>query len=149
MTAQLNLSQSKFGMAGMLCGCAALIVVVLHFWAGPLAPQKTLERSLAETAVNFAKEVVRVAKDEPAEVRRRGWDADDTVRVAGAALATLAILLAVFGFVRKENYRPGVAASVLGASAIAFQFFTWFALALLGCLLIFAVLSMFGDFFSA
>ena len=100
MTAQLSFSQNKFGMAGMLCGCAALIVVVLHFWAGPLAPQKTLERSLAETAVNFAKEVVRVAKDKPAEVQRKEWDADDTVTVAGAALATLAILLAVFGFVR-------------------------------------------------
>ena len=147
MPAHVSLSQSRFGIAGMVLGCLALLVVVFHFWAGPVAPQKTLERSLAETAVNFAKEVVRVAKDKPAEVKRRSWNEDDAIRIGGAALAVLAILFAAIGFVRRENYRPGVMAATLGASAIAFQFFTWFALALLGCLLIFAVLSMFGDFF--
>lgn len=140
--------KSPFSLTGMGLGCMALLVVIFHFWAGPIAPQKTLERSLAEVTVNFAKEVVRVARDKPAEVKRRSWNEDDAVRIGGAALAVLAILLAAIGFVRREDYRPGVMAATLGASAIAFQFLTWFALALLGCLLIFAVLSMFGDFFA-
>ena len=125
-----------------------MAVVVIHFWAQPLAPQKTLERSLAETVVNFAKEVVSVAKDEPAKLTKRDWDLDDTVKAVGAGLAVVAILLAAFAFVRREDIRPGATAATLGASAIAFQFFTWFALVLVCVLLIWIVVSAFTDVFS-
>jgi hypothetical protein len=65
-----------------------------------------------------------------------------------SALGGTAIILAVVGFVREESKRPIAAGFVLGAGAIAFQFLSWFALVLVGVIILAIILNSFGEFFS-
>jgi hypothetical protein len=149
MSAEVSFSHNRFGFSAMVLGAAALVMVVLHFWAGPLAPQKSVERTIAEIAVNISREVARVVRDKPAVTKPRVWNIDDTIRLAGAALAVLALILAAVGFVRREDFRPAVMGASLGGAAIAFQFVMWLALAALGLVLLWIVVSNLGEILSA
>ena len=50
------------------------------------------------------------------------WDREQLVVAATSLLGGLAIVLAFFGFVRKEPRRPCIGAAVLGLGAVAFPF---------------------------
>ena len=138
-------AKSAFGIIGMVCGGIALMLVVFHFYAGPFQPQKSLERTVAEIAVNISKEVVRVAKGEPADLESRSWSIDDILRIVVSVCGVLAIILAAIGFARREDTRPVAAAASLGASAIGFQFISWLALLAAGLVLIWIVVSNLGE----
>ncbi len=149
MSAEVSFAQNRLGFSAMILGATALMVVILHFWTGPLAPQKSVERTIAEIAVNISREVARVVRDKPAVTKPRAWNIDDTIRLAGAALAALALILAAVGFVRREDFRPAVMGASLGGGAIAFQFVTWLALVALGLVLLWIVISHVGGILSA
>jgi hypothetical protein len=134
-----------FGLASIICGGIALLMVVVHMWAGPLEPQKTIERTIAELAVNIAKEVANVARNKPAELHARSLNTDDLVRIAAATLAVLALVIAGIGFIKRENSRPLIVGAGLGAGAIAIQVLLWMALLIAGLVLIGLVVSNLGE----
>lgn len=144
MSQELTISDKKFGIASMVLGGVALLTFLFHFWAGPLTPQKSLERSIAEIAVNISKEVVRVARDEPAVLEAKTWSIDDVLAVSASLLAASALIVASIGFVRREDKRPLIAGLTLGACALTFQFISWVALLIGGLVLIWIVLSNLG-----
>ena len=143
---------STLGWLGFACGAAALLMAVAIFWAGPFAPQQTAGVSLgelaAETVKSAARNVAGLEQPAPAHVPR---DVDDYLQVATGVIGSLAVILGAAALVRHEARRPAIAAAALGGCAILFQFFVWYALALLGVLLIMALLnslsSVFGGVF--
>ncbi len=50
------------------------------------------------------------------------WNADKFIDVVTALLGGIAIIIAVFAYIRKESLRVAGGAAVLGGGAIAFQF---------------------------
>ncbi len=136
------------GGLGLALGAAALLVAVVHFWAGPFADQPAFEESVAEAAVSIKEATVAALKGEEREpVATPGsWDIDQWVTVGTAVLGCGAIILGVLGFVRHEPLRPAVGASALGASAVIFQFLAAVAMALIFAIVVAAVVSQL-DFF--
>ncbi len=134
----------KLGYYGIAAGAASLLLAVVHFWAGPFAPQPSLETTVAQSAVEIRDATVRALRGETAQEKKIAeWDVDKTIQVVVAVCAGLAIILSVIGFVRREPKRRVFAGAMLGVGAITFQFVTWFAIALLVVILISAVLQNF------
>jgi anti-sigma-K factor RskA len=138
-----------FGLLATAFGAVALVLAIVHFWAGPFEPQKTIERTVAETAVKIAREVRNVARNKPAITQPRTWNLDDLLKIAAVALAAAAIVAAVVGFVRREDHRPVIAGIGLGGGAIAFQFVTWVVLVIAGLVLLWIIISNLGGILGA
>ena len=138
--------QSKFGVFGIVLGAVALLLALLHFWAGPFSPQPTLETVVAEKAASIRSAALEALKGkEPVkETFSAKWNLDKVTEVVTALLGGLALILAVVGFANREPTRVAGGAAALGVSAIAFQFITMYAMALLVVLLICAALSSLG-----
>lgn len=138
--------QSKFSAIGIVLGGIALLLSLLHFWAGPFSPQPTIETVVAEKAASIRSAALDALKGkEPVkETFTANWNADKVTEVATALLGGLALILAVVGFANKEPSRIAGGAAALGVSAIAFQFIAMYAMALLVVLLICAALSSLG-----
>ena len=115
-----------FGAAGFAAGALALLVVLISFFAGPFAPQDTLTVSLGELASETAKSSLRdmFGLAQP-EAEPRPWDIDRVLATGAGGLAALAMVLSPVALIREEPKRWAAAAFTLGASAIAFQVFTW------------------------
>lgn len=126
---------------GTMLGVLALLLTLVQFAAGPFEPKKSIERSIAEIAVNISKEVLKVRRGEPAERRARSYSIDDWIKIAAILAAGLGIVLGVIAFVRREDHRMTVASMGLGASAVVFQFFVWAALVMAGLVLIWIVVT--------
>jgi hypothetical protein len=136
-------------LTAVVLGSVALLAAIVTFWAGPFAPQPAFEDVLIETATNIRDAAVRSMRGEEApQPQRPARDIDDILQIVISALGGIAIILAVVGFVREESKRPIAAGFVLGAGAIAFQFLSWFALVLVGVIILAIILNSFGDFFS-
>lgn len=134
----------KAGHISVFLGAIALLSVLIHFWAGPYAPQPKLEDAVAQSAVKIRDATIRALRgEEPPAPARSGWDLDRTVDAGNAGLAGLAIVIAVVGFIRREPVRPAIAGAALGASAIIFQFVAWLAMTLLFVVLVGSVLANF------
>lgn len=117
--------RSTFGFIGIGAGSIALMLALLHFWAGPFSPQPTLEQVVADKAVSIRDATVAALRGESApepERVSRERNMDDVARIATAFLGGLAVILAVVGIARKEPVRVAGGAAVLGVGAIAFQF---------------------------
>ena len=137
---------SNLSFTGIAIGSVALLLVLVHFWAGPFSPQPTLESSVAERAVAIRDATVAALKGEdvkkyalPAEM-----DIDRALDISGAVLGGLAVILGVLGFAKKESARVAGGAAVLGAGAIAFQFAAVAIGAIIAAILIAAVISQLG-----
>ena len=137
---------ANFSFTGIAIGAAALLLAVVHFWAGPFSPQPTLEQTVAEKAVSIKEATIAALKgEEPkAPVKRSSMDTDQILSLATAVLGGLAIILGVFGYAKKEALRVAGGAAVLGGSAIAFQFAVLALGAIVLAILIAAVLSQIG-----
>lgn len=112
-------------MGGIALGAVALLLVLVHFYAGPFAPQKPIERTVAETAVAIRDATVAALRGEEVEedeTSQRDFDIDRALAIFAAVLGGLAIILGVVGFAKGEPARAAGGAAVLGAGAIAFQF---------------------------
>lgn len=141
MAGKLTASNKKFGVASIVLGSVALMTFLFHFWAGPLAPQQSLERSIAEVAVNISKEIVRVARDEPAILKSKTWTIDDTLTVVASLAAALGLVVASIGYIKREDNRTLIAGVTIAACALTFQFVSWVALVISGLVLIWIVVS--------
>lgn len=117
--------KSTFGFIGIGVGALALMLALVHFWAGPFSPQPSLEQTVAEKAVSIRDATVAALKGETApapESASSSYDLDEIASIATAVLGGLAVILAVIGIAMKEPARVAGGAAALGAGAIAFQF---------------------------
>jgi hypothetical protein len=140
------MQKSKYGTLGIIFGSVALLLALVHFWAGPFSPQPTIETVVANKAASVRAAALDALKGkEPIqETYISKWDADKVANVATAVLGGIALILAVISLVNKEQIRVSGGAAALGISAIAFQFIAMYAMALLAVILIAAVLSSLG-----
>ena len=140
-----DMANNRFRWLAMALGCIALLIAIVQFGAGPFAPQKTVERSIAELAVNISREVVQVVKNKPATLEARTWSIDDMLTITGGVLAAGAIVFDAIGFVVRENRRPALVGVGLGVGVITFQLVTWVALLVAGLVLLWIVIANLGS----
>ncbi len=136
----------RISLGGIAIGGIALLIAVVHFWAGPFAPQKSVERTVAETAVAIRDATVAALKGEEIQDQapESNFDIDKTLMLSASVLGGLALILAVVGFAMGEPARAAGGAAVLGAGAIAFQFAVVALGAIILAILIAAVIGELG-----
>ena len=117
-------SRSTIGFIGIAVGAVALLMAIIHFWMGPISPQPSMEKTVAEKAVAIKNATIAALKGEKIEekVAPRNIDLDQGVRIATSVLGGLALILGVVSFAKREPLRVGGGAAFLGGVAIAFQF---------------------------
>lgn len=135
---------SRFSHAALALGALALVLVVVHFFAGPFAPVQSTGTSVGELAAEIRDAGARALRGEAQPVAARPWDADRILALVAAALGGLAVALGVVGFVQHEPRRAVIGGIALGSAAIVFQFFAWLALAILGVMIVMAVIQAIG-----
>ena len=137
---------SPIGFFGIAVGAIALLMAIVHFWAGPFSPQPSLETTVAEKAVAIKNATVSALKGEKQDekVLPSDIDLDQGLSILNGVLGGSAMILGVVGFARGEPLRVGASATVLGGSAVAFQFAVVAVAAIVGAILIGAVLSVIG-----
>lgn len=134
------------GYFGFALGALALILVLVHFWAGPFEPQQRAGVTIGEIAGDIRAAAVRKLKGEPQpKAAPAEWDVDRVVKLVAAVLAGLAVIASVAGLVRRETWRPAAAGIAFGVSAVAFQVFTWTILVLAGAIILYAIVNNIGD----
>jgi len=117
-------TNSKFGFIGIGFGAVALLLALLHFWAGPFSPRPSLEQTVAEKAASIKNITIAALRGEKASIPepRGSMDADKITNIVTALLGGIAIIFGVIGFANKEPIRVSSGAAILGGGAIAFQF---------------------------
>ncbi|MEZ5854729.1 MAG: hypothetical protein R3D67_08265 [Hyphomicrobiaceae bacterium] len=137
-------SRPFFGLTSFAFGAAALILVLVHFWAGPFAAKPRVTVTIGEVAADIRQAAIRKLKGLPnppaAPAAPAAWDGDRILKAIAACLAGLAVVAGVASFVRQEVWRPGAGGIALGAGAVAFQFFTWAVLVLACAILLYAII---------
>ncbi len=138
--------KAHLSFIGMGMGSIALLLALLHFWAGPFSPQPSLEQVVADKAVALKNKTIAALKGQDTEALQQGrkFDRDRVADIVSASLGGLAIILAVFGIARREPMRVAGGAAVLGGGAIAFQFLALALGAIVLAILVAAVLSQIG-----
>ena len=136
----------KISLTGVALGGAALMIALVHFWGGPFAPQPSIERSVAETAVAIRDATIAAMRGEEIEdtQTRSDYDIDRILEIASVVLGGLAVILGVVGYAKGEPARAAGGAAVLGAGAIAFKFAVVALGAIVFAILVFGVLSGLG-----
>lgn len=116
--------KNRFGLVGVFIGGLAVLLSLLHFWAGPFSPPPSLESVLAERAEAIRRATIEVLEGKPSEpvVVTARYDIDQIIEIAVALLGGLAIILAAVSFSLHESNRASVSAATLGIGAIAFQY---------------------------
>lgn len=112
-------------VAALILGALALVAAVGHEATGPLIPPQTIEAATIERAQSLKERVSALWEGEAAPPPKlsAGWTLDRGLAVSIALAAALSVALGVIGFVRHEPARGALAAALLGAGALAFQFF--------------------------
>jgi hypothetical protein len=138
--------RSTIGWIGIAVGAVALLMAIVHFWMGPISPQPSVEKTVAEKAVAIKNATIAALKGEEVEEKAtpRSIDADEALRTATSVLGGLALILGVVSFANKEPLRIGGGAAFLGGAAIAFQFAVIALGAIVLAILIGAVISQIG-----
>jgi hypothetical protein len=139
-------SRSAIGFIGISVGAVALLMASIHFWTGPISPQPSVERTVAEKAVAIKNATIAALKGEKIEEKAapRSIDLDQGVRIATSVLGGFAVILGVVSFAKREPSRVGGGAVFLGGAAIAFQFAMIALAAIVLAILIGAVISQIG-----
>ena len=139
-------SKALLGSIGIAFGAAALLLALIHFYAGPFTPQPSIEELVAEKAVAIRDATIAALKGEESnsKLQQSEWDLDHLARMVTAVCGGIAVILAVIAFVRHESLRVSVGATVLGISALAFQFLTIALGAIILVILIAVVLQQIG-----
>lgn len=141
----MSQNPTKFGFIAIAVGGIALLLALVHFWAGPFSPQPTVETTVAEKVASIKNATIKALKGEKyRKTYKASWNADKIINVSTAILGGLAFILSILAFAKQEPTRIAAGGAALGVSAIAFQFIAMYAMALLVVLLIAAVLSGLG-----
>ena len=134
------------GMISFAAGALALLMVLAHFWNGPIAPQQRVGVTVGEIAGDIRQSAIRKLKGQPPPAPvAEPWTIDKTLKLIAALLAGTGVVAGAASYVRKERLRAAVAGTVLGASAITFQLFTWSILMIAGAIIIYAIIHNIGD----
>ncbi|MEM6999096.1 MAG: hypothetical protein AAF419_04595 [Pseudomonadota bacterium] len=138
--------KSLLGFIGIAIGSVSLLLALFHFYAGPFAPQPTLEDTVAEKAAAIRNATISALKGEEPKKKTMKFemDSDKLIQITVSLLGGIAIILGVVGFATKESSRVAGGATVLGIGAIAFQFLTVALGALIVVILIAVVLNQIG-----
>ena len=130
------------GWAAFLLGAVALILVIVHFFAGPFAPQQDVSISVGEIAAEMREAAKRAVTGAPQpEPQAQPWDIDRVLEAGAGSIASLALILGLASLALRERRMPAAAGLVLGAGAIAFQMFTWMVMLLIGALILAAIMA--------
>jgi len=137
------LTVAKYGRVGLIVGFLALLLSLVDFWAGPFSAQPSLESTVASKAASLRQATIDALKGNEVETTyvEPTWNADRVLSVAIPIISVIAIFLGVLSFVSREPSRVAGSSVAFGVSAIAFQFFAMYAMALLFVLIIAVVLS--------
>ncbi len=116
--------KTTLSFTGIGIGAIALLIAIVHFWAGPFNVKPTIEQSLTEKAIALKDKAQAAIKGEHYSEPKisQKYDVDKILVVSAALLGGIAIILGVVGFARKEELQAAIAAVGLGAGAIAFQY---------------------------
>ncbi|MFC0226222.1 hypothetical protein [Serratia aquatilis] len=112
-----------FGWIGIAVGSIALLLAMVHFYAGPFSPQPTLESLVASKTVAIKQSLLasltghRVSES-PLQPH---YNLDQLLKVVIAILAASSVIFGVIGGARRENRRAVSGALMLGAGTLAFQ----------------------------
>lgn len=137
--------QNKLGYLGVALGAAALVLALVHFWAGPFSPQPTLETAIADKVAAIRESTISALKgEEYRETIIQKWHADRVIGLSVALMGALAIILGVVAHIQKAPKSIASGAAILGAGAIGFQMFTIYIGALLFIVLIGMIFSEIG-----
>ena len=123
-----------------------MLLALVHFWAGPFAPQPSIERTVAETAVAIRDATVAAMRGEEIVDSRseKNFNLDRGLELLAAVLGGCAVILGVIGFAKGEPARAAGGAAALGAGAIAFKFAVVALGAIVLAILVAAVISQLG-----
>lgn len=133
-----------FGIGSMAAAAIALLLTVAHISFGPFAPQKPVEQTIAETAVNIKEAAKRALTGEaqPEEEKPVSkWNADLIADIAVFVLAAAAILLALIALIRNEQRTPAFTGFSLGAGVLLVAWLQWIALLICGAIILAAIIS--------
>lgn len=135
--------KNKFGTYGIIVGGLALMLALVHFWAGPFSPKPSLEAVVAEKAASIRQATIDALKGKEVQSApvKSNFNTDKIANIITAILGGLAFILAAISFSNHESKRAAGSAAALGISAIAFQFIAMYAMVFLVVILIAAVLS--------
>jgi uncharacterized membrane protein YdbT with pleckstrin-like domain len=133
----------KFSTAGLVLGALALLVAIGHFWLTAAAPKPALEDRIADKVIAIRDATVDRLTGREKEAPQPQWDSYQLVVTATSILGSLALVLAVVGFVRKEPTRACIGAAALGGAAVVFPFVVGALGAIIVLLAVMAFLSMF------
>ncbi|MEO1015604.1 MAG: hypothetical protein AAFX08_10500 [Pseudomonadota bacterium] len=136
-----------FGVAAIALAALALAVVVVELAAGPFAPQQPVEETVADLVVGVKDAIVRRARGEeapPPAPAPSDWDIDRILTTGSIAGAGVAMLLGIIALVRQEPRAPAYVGFTLGAGTLLVVWLQWMAFAILGVLLIVAILNLIG-----
>ncbi|RDL19428.1 hypothetical protein [Serratia fonticola] len=138
------LRQNIFGWSGIALGGLALLLAMVHFYAGPFAPQQTLESLVAGKAVAIKESLLAslAGQQIPEKVSRPHYDVDRILKIVTAVLAVGAVILGAIAAVCKDNSRAVSAAVLLGIGTLAFQIAMFAFGVIMTILLIVLVLSL-------
>ena len=142
----MDQTTTNLGFIGITIGGIALLMALTHFWAGPFAPQPTIDTIVADNVSSIRDATIDAisGKERTRSSFTRNYDLDDYVQIATAIFGGIAIIFGVLGFAKKEPGRITGGAMALGIGAIVFQFVAMYAMALLVVLIICAVISQIG-----
>lgn len=117
------LRQNIFGWSGIALGGLALLLAMVHFYAGPFASQQTLESLVAGKAMAIKESLLAslAGHQIPEKVSQPQYDADRILKIVTAVLAVGAVVLGAIAGACKENPRAVSAAVMLGIGTLAFQ----------------------------
>lgn len=113
-----------FAWVGIALGSVALLMAVIHFYAGPFSPQPTLESLVASKALAIKESLLAslAGNKVPENVAPPSYDLDRILIIVTAVLAVSAMVLGVIGGACRANGRVVSGAVMLGAGTLAFQF---------------------------
>jgi polyferredoxin len=136
--------KSTMGFIGIGFGAIALLLAVVHFWAGSFSPQPSIEEVITNKAISIKESAFARLKGKDITVNSQPtqtFDADQLIRLAIAILGSIALIFAVIAFAINELPKVAVGAAILGAGALAFQFAIMALAAIVFVFLIAAILN--------
>lgn len=138
-----------WGFWGVLAGAIALIAVFFQIAGPALEPAPSIGTQLGEIAGEMKRSAWRsflgMSQPEPEAVPTSMMD---WVPLVAPVLGTIGIILALVSGIRGEDRRLAIYGTGLGVSAIVFHFVWMVALLIVGAMLLVAIISNLGEFFS-
>ncbi len=136
----------SFAILGQLLGGFALLLALVHFWAGPITPTPSLEQTVAEKVSSVREAALGALKGERFQEvdQTPRFDADRIAHILVAVCGGLALIFASIAFSRREPSRLVIVATVLGVAAITFQLFSFYVMMILAAVFIIGWFGLLG-----